>query len=168
MTFLKSTALISLAALFVMGTVQAQNQNSTQTKQTQNQKQQKRKTEPLKQFNDAMGIRFVGYQLIQGNDGKPAVMLRYELTNKSKKDVKEVQFIGAFYHNEQIVYAQEIPLTFNTPLKAKSDISLDISVSAERVPAQALALFSANRTDINAVNGAQLLIFTDKSRIEVK
>lgn len=187
-----SLAFSSLISIFTIGNVMAQNQNQpkqtkpqtkqAQTKQNQakNQKQQAQKKqqnqkanapqtlssdEALKQFNASFGIRLVARQINQ-NQGQ--LLLRYELTNKSAKDIHEVQFISAFTHNNQIIYAQEIPLTFNTPLQAQNMISLDISVPLEKVPAQARTLLADSNTPIGLVNGAQLLTFTDKTKLEIK
>lgn len=180
MKSLKAIALMSLIGTFSLNTAQAQTQTQTtkptanqqQAKQTQQQKKKQKKApvadEALKQFNDAFSIRFVGWQFVKDNAGKEYIQLRYDLTNKSQKDIQGVQFIGGFTHKEQIIYAQEVPLTFNTPLKAKTNVVLDISVPVEKLPTQAVKIMSQDKPQVGVMNGAQILIFTDNSVIEVK
>lgn len=172
------TAIIALATLFAFSSVQAQTQSASQQsqkqsqKQTQKQKKQKKSQpvvdEALKQFNEAFAIRFIGWQFVKDNNGKEYIQLRYDLTNKSNKDVHAVQFIGGFTHKKQIIYAQEIPLTFNTPLKAQNNVVLDISVPSEKLPPKAVAIMSQEKPDVGVMNGAQILMFTDNTVIEVK
>lgn len=180
----KFIALISLTSLLAVNNVQAQSSQQTQqqpTSKKQQQQQQKQKQQQQKQkknattaedqalaqFNQAFGIRFLGWQFAADNGGKNHIQLRYELQNKGKKDIRAVQFLGGFMHNDQIIYAQEIPLTFNTPLKAKDNIVLDISVPVEKLPQQALNIMSQPNAQVSVINGAQQLVFTDNSKIEV-
>lgn len=127
----------------------------------------------LKQFNDAFEIKMTQYKLETDKDGKAQLHLTYELTNKSQKSVKAVKFIGAFVHQnkatnkQEIVYAQEIPLTFNTHLKGKDKTSIDILVPFESVPEAARPYFTSNEK-LGVVNGAQVLVFSDNTGIVIK
>lgn len=148
---------------------QAQQKQAQQTNKKQEQKNQPNALtadEALKQFNDSMTINFLGYQVVTNEN--PHLLLRYDLINKSKKDIAEVSFISAFTAKEQIFYAQEIPLTFNTPLKKNSNITLDISVPMNKLPEHALPILSEPNAQIGIINGAQLLMFTDKTKLEIK
>lgn len=190
MKLTKSLILSTFLSLWALNGAQAQTQNQpkqakpqskqTQTKaqkqQAQKKQAQKKQTqqvapktlnseEALKQFNEAFNIRFVGRQF---NLNQRQLTLRYELTNKSKKDIHEVKFISAFTHNDQIIYAQEIPLTFHTPLKAQNAISLDISVPLEKIPTGAQPILANQQLQVGIINGAQLLTFTDKTALEIK
>lgn len=177
MKLLKSMAIISLASLFTLSNAYADNnqkQSKQQTKQTQKQtKQSKKSTEPtpeqsLKMFNDSFGIRFVGHKVANDQTGKPQLLLKYEFTNKSNKGVRAVKFIGGFTYNQQMIYAQEVPLTFNTPLKAKEKVVLDIAVPFEKVPEKARPILLDSNAKIGTLNGAQALVFSDKTGILLK
>lgn len=128
----------------------------------------------LKQFNDAFGIKMTQYQLENDKDGKMQLHLTYELTNKGKKSVKAVKFIGAFVHQNQasnkqeIVYAQEIPLTFNTPLKSKEHTSIDIRIPFDTLPEASRPYFTNANIKLGVVNGAQVLVFSDNTGIVLK
>lgn len=128
----------------------------------------KAKQDPLKQFNDAFGIRFTGHRVERDESGQAFLFLKYELTNKGSKQVKAVKFIGAFSHNDQIIYAQEIPLTFNKPLKAKEHNSIEMRVPFSNVPEASRNIFLTPNAQISALNGAQTLVFSDNTGILVK
>lgn len=122
----------------------------------------------LKLFNESFGIRLLGYKVDNNSAGKPHLFLKYELTNKGKKDIKAVQFIGAFTHNNQIVYAQEIPLTFNNLLKVKDKTTVDMAIPFENVPENARQLFLASNAQLGVVSGAKTLVFSDNTGIQLK
>lgn len=122
----------------------------------------------LKQFNDAFGIKMTKYQVEKDEAGKLSLHMTYELTNKGKKSVKAVKYIGAFLHNNQVLYAQEIPLTFNNHLKSQAHTSIDIRVPFENIPEAARPYFINQNVKLNVVNGAQILVFSDNTGIVVK
>ena len=185
MKLVKSLALISLSSLLAFGTANAetnqkqQQQKQTQKQQSQKQQQQKQQQkkqnnkalsaeESLKLFNKSFGIRLLGHRVANGTNGKPNLTLKYEYTNKSDKAIGAVKYIGGFTHNNQIIYAQEIPLTFNTPLKAKEKVVLDIVVPFEKVPEAARPILTDNNIKLGTLNGAQALVFSDKTGVVIK
>lgn len=128
----------------------------------------------LKQFNDAFGIKMAKYQLEKDAAGKTQLHITYEFTNKGKKAVQAVKFIGAFVHHnaqtnkQEIVYHLELPLTFNTPLKAKEQTSIDVTVPFDSLPEASRPYFTDPNMKLGVVNGAQVLVFTDKTGIVIK
>lgn len=123
--------------------------------------------EALKLFNQSFGIRLLGYKVDNNTEGKPHLYLKYELTNKGQKDVQGVKFIGAFTHNSQIIYAQEVPLTFNNPLKAQDKTVIDMAIPFENVPEIARPLMLDQNAQLGVVTGAQTLVFTDNTGIQI-
>lgn len=192
MKLLKSVALISLSSVLAFGTANAETKQTNQkqqSKQTQkqsqkqnqkqaqkNQKQQNNKNAPkaltaeesLKAFNDSFGIRFVGHRVANNEEGKPNLLLRYDFTNKGTKEIRAVKFIGVFTYNGQDIYAQEIPLTFDTPFKAKESVSLNIAIPLEKIPEAARPILLDSNAKIGTKNLAQVLVFTDKTGIVLK
>lgn len=128
----------------------------------------KAKQDPLKEFNEAFGIAFKGYHIANDESGQPFLFLKYDLINKGTKAIQAVKFIGAFSYNNDIIYAQEIPLTFNTPLKEKEHNSIEMKIPLSHVPEAARNLFQTPNAAITAINGAQTLVFSDKTGIVVK
>lgn len=122
----------------------------------------------LKQFNAAFGIKFERFVVEQESDGTQFLALEYNLTNRSNKSVKMVQYIGAFLYNNQIVYAQEIPLAFDKLFPPQESTNVKMRIPFTEVPEVARKLFLTPNVQINTVNGAQLLVFGDNSKIVVK
>lgn len=128
----------------------------------------KAKQDPLKQFNEAFGITFMGYRVESDASGQAFLFLKYDLINKGNKPIKAVKFIGAFTHNNNIIYAQEIPLTFNQPLNAKDKNSIEMKIPFANVPEASRNIFLTANAPISAVNGAQALVFSDNTGIVIK
>lgn len=124
--------------------------------------------DPLKQFNEAFGITFMGYRVESDASGQSFLFLKYDLINKGNKPIKAVKFIGAFTHNNNIIYAQEIPLTFNQPLNAKDKNSIEMKIPFANVPEASRNIFLTANAPISAVNGAQALVFSDNTGIVIK
>lgn len=185
MKLLKSLAIISLASLFAFSTAQAdtkQKQKKQTTKQTQkkqtNQKKQNTKKntkkaptaeESLKQFNQHLKMRLAAHRVIQGSDGKPLLVLKYEFLNKGNKAIKAVRFVGGITYNNEVILAQEIPLNFGkTGLKAHEHVVLDLSIPFDKVPEKSRPILMDSSAKVGQKNAAEVLVFTDNTGIVVK
>ena len=179
MKLLKSAVLIFLSALFVANFANAepekkneqQNpQKSTQQNSKKNQQVKKKQAEDknLKQFNTNVAIRLVSAQVINQNQ-KQIFELIYSVENKAnKRDIKSVNWVGAFLYNNEVFFAQDIPIIFEQPLKRKTKNNVTVTIPFELIPAQAQAILLNPQTQIKNLVGAKNITFTNGTKIEVK
>ena len=95
--------------------------------------------------------------------------LIYSVENKAnKRDIKSVNWVGAFLYNNEVFFAQDIPIIFEQPLKRKTKNNVTVTIPFELIPAQAQAILLNPQTKINNLVGAKNITFTNGAKIEVK
>lgn len=178
MKIIKSATLILLSALFMVNSTHAETPNKNEQQNIKraegnNKKNQQANKKPaedknLKQFNANVTIRLLSAQVISQNQ-KQALELIYSIENKNKKHhIKSVNWIGTFLHNNQLFFAQDIPITFDTPLKSKSKYDVTVTIPFETISKPATAIFLDPNKQITNLIGARNIIFTNGTKIEVK
>lgn len=169
MKVFNKVAVVSLLMAFGIGCASAQtNSEKTGNHSAVAAKKAAKKDKALEQFNQAFGIRLVERKMGNDEAGKPIFIATYELENKSKQTVRAVHWIGGYTHDQQILFAQDFPLNFDPALKAKSKITVDISVPLAQIPEQARAVIADPNAVISILSGAKRLEFGSKKVIEVK
>ncbi len=151
------------------------NSKQTSTKQSANQNSkttQKKNTskadQSLNNFNKAFGIKLVARNITTDNAGQSFVIFTYELENRSKKDIKSASWISGYTLNQQVIFTQELPLTFNPALKAQTVLKTDISIPLTKIPEHARQILLDPNAPIGVINAAQSLTFTKGAPINVK
>lgn len=185
---LGTLCLTAAVALFSTTHANAETQNNKPKQQTQQKqqvkKQEQKKAEPKKQtkkksakmtpeqalkaFNDAFGIKLTSYRIVTNEQNKPQLLLKYELTNKGKKEISSVKFIGGLTHNNQVFHAELISLNFDPAFKAEQNLSFELPAAMDKLSEQALKILTTPQVQIDAMNGALSLSFSDKTEIVIQ
>ncbi|WP_373767378.1 hypothetical protein [Glaesserella sp.] len=143
-------------------TKQAQSNKTTQKKNTSKADQS------LNNFNKAFGIKLVARNITKDNTGQTFATFTYELENRGKKEIKSAEWISAFTFHQQVLFTQELPLTFTPALKANTTIKTDISIPMAQIPQQVHQILLDTKAPIGVINAAKSLTFTKGSPITVK
>lgn len=150
-------------------TQQKQNQQKkTQQKQAQKKPATMTQEQALKAFNDAFAIKFMGYSFSSNAENQVKLVLKYDLINKGKKDIRAVQFIGALTQEEKVLHAESISLNFDPLFKAKQNISVDLELPVEKIAPDSLAILANPQKPIGVLNGARALVFSDNTGILIE
>lgn len=170
MKFIKQLSLIAFSSVFILSNNVFANTQQTETKQQSTQKNVSAKVDKnLKLFNDSFAIKLISRTIGTDNAGKPAVTVKYELTNKSNRNIKAANWISAYTFNNQVIAVQNVQINFENPsLKAKNQVVVDLKLSLESFSEQARQLLLSPQTAIGVINGAKRLDFTKGKSIIVK
>ena len=121
----------------------------------------------LKRFNQNIGLNFTQRGVVKTKDNKEMVTLRYTIENRGKSEIKSVTWVGAYMVGNEAIFVQEIPLTFNKPLKAKAKEDITIQVPLANLPQKARQYFLSKDANIGVLNVARNVTFTDGKQINV-
>ena len=165
MKLLKSLAILGLSSLFVVNTAQATEQKQETAQQTQ--KQPQKRDIALERFNQNVGIRFVSRGLQPGENNQPVVTLTYSVQNKGKNKIKSMSWISAYQVDNEVIYGYEHAVNFKPVLAPKQQVDVTISIPLAEMPEQAQKFFSSREVNIESVNGAKNVAFTNGKRIVV-
>lgn len=158
----KTLATIALATLFTMSLANADTQQQQPThKQTINNQ------DDLKRFNSNVGIKLTEYGVGQDDQGQTRLFLQYEVENRGKRNIKSVHWVAALAYDGNVIYAQDVPANFEQAIQSKTSQNVVISVLFSALP-QAVQQAFSQKAQLQSVNGAKEVVFTNGSRIVVK
>lgn len=141
-----------------------QKKNEQQKKSTQSNANER----ALKQFNQAVGLSFFGYEFAKSADGNDYIVFKYEVENKDKRAIRSLHWTATFSSDNAELYKQDEPLTFPTPLKSKQKNELSFSVLLNDFPEIALAAFTTEGKQIQVRFEAKNVTFSNGAKINVK
>lgn len=185
MKFIKTLSVSALCALFALSAsanepkfqIDKAKEMVARKKAEQQKKkaeQQKKNTQSnandrmLKQFNQAVGLSFFGYEFAKSSDGKDYIVFKYEVENKDKRAIRSLHWTAIFSSDNIELYKQDEPLNFSTPLKPKQKNALSFSVLLNEFPEIALAAFTTEGKQIQVRFDAKNVTFSNGAKINVK
>lgn len=160
MRLLKALALISLSS-FMAFSLPAVANTAKQPSKTQQQADKN-----LKRFTSSIALRFDGIEVTSQN-GQNIVNFKYTLQNTSKKSISDVEWITVYYHNNEAILMQNVPVSLKK-LEPKKARSLVFSIPFANLTPKAQQVFSNPNSKISSQFQAKSLTFTDKSKIVVQ
>lgn len=69
--------------------------------------------------------------------------------------------------DQDFFYLQNIPVEFNPVLGADQEINITVNVPYENMPKEAQPIFADKEANIDAVNGAMNVVFSNGKRLVV-
>ncbi|ABN74480.1 hypothetical protein [Actinobacillus pleuropneumoniae] len=125
------------------------------------------KEKRLKQFNDSIGLRFFGYELAKNKEGQPMVSFKYSIENKTKRNIRIVQWAVNYVYNDKVILTQDAPVTFKDNLKRQTTAELAFAVPVSDLPQEAQAVFLNPQAQLSAQFEARQIVFSNGAKIIV-
>lgn len=120
-----------------------------------------------KRFNDSVSLRFFGYELTQDPQGQLMLSFKYSIENKTKRNIRIVQWAVDYIHDGKIILTQNTPVTFKDNLKRRTMAELVFSVPVAELPAEAQAVFQNPQAKLHAKFDARQIVFSNGAKIIV-
>lgn len=163
---LLNTLLIASLSLFASHAALANTPAKAQEKEAKT-KAEISNEKALKQFSDTISLS-LDEMGVSSVDNQNVVVFQYTIENKSKKVIKEVLWESIYYFQDKVVLTQALPLTLKDGLKPKTPTRLQLALPLDSLSAEAKEAFSKEGNKISSQFRARHIIFSDKSKIEVK
>ncbi|OOF71157.1 hypothetical protein [Rodentibacter caecimuris] len=122
---------------------------------------------PIEQFNSSVKISVKSRTILQNDQKERAIAFVYEIQNLTDKPIVALHWASAYSVNDQILYAQNFPLTFEKPIPAKGTETVTGTVPASNILEQNRELALNPEAQVNTVIGAYQVTFADGSSIVV-
>lgn len=120
-----------------------------------------------KRFNDSVALRFFGYEFAKDPQGQPMLSFKYSIENKTKRNIRIVQWAVNYIYDGKIILTQDTPVTFKDSLKRRTTAELIFSVPIAELPAEAQAIFQNPQVKLNAQFDARQIVFSNGAKIIV-
>lgn len=163
MKLFKQLILIAISAFMAVNTV-----NANTPSNTQKGKQSVQKEDPnLKLFNQSFSIKLIHRSIVTINN-QEQLLTKYEIENKSKNTIKAAHWISALHDGKQVIFTQDIPISFDKGLEPKSKLVIDVAIPLANIPEPARSIFLDPKTPIGSLSGAKSLTFSNGKKIVIK
>lgn len=121
----------------------------------------------LAEFSRSLGLTFNGVKVVQQNN-QPYVTFSYVVKNKAKRSIKTVHWAANYVSGNQIILTQDVPITFEQPLKPNQSVPLNFSTAWENLPQLTQQALISNNGNISAYFQAKSITFSNNRKIVVE
>lgn len=166
MKLIKSLSILSLsAALSVSAFAETKTQQATLAPKATAEKKQE--VSELQRFTDSVEVKFSETTMV-GEGEQRALLFKYQITNKSTKPIKQLQWASYYINDGKVVLAIDEPVVFGNPLQPKDSVALDYGLPWKQLSQSAQAVLANPKAEFSAQFQAKSIEFADGSKIEVK
>lgn len=158
---------MSLFAFNVQAAEQPQPAKAAQNAPAQKQEQKQAEDRNLKAFNQNVSINLV-QRAVAVQDNKNIVVLTYEVTNKGKNRIKNLNWISAFTVENQVFFVQEVQTQLDKPIAVKKKENITVTFPLDNLPEPAKQVFASKEVPVGHLTVAKQLDFTNGKKIVVK
>lgn len=169
MKLIKSLLTISLTTFLALSTYAETTKISPTVKETNVQKNaaQTKAEKSLKQFTDAISVKFLGVHTSKDDKNQIILNFKYTIENKSKRNIRTVHWATNYMVGNQVVLLQDMPVSFKDNLKRGTTSEIVFSVPFNNLPKETQALLSQPNVSINAIYQAKSIVFSNGAKIIV-
>lgn len=129
---------------------------------------QKKEDPNLKRFNDAVNVKYLGYQHNKDEKGNSIIDFVYRIENKSNRNIRSVHWATSYLYDQEVILAHDLPVSFSKPLMRNTATEIAFSIPLENLPSRARDIFSQTSPKIMMVNQAKSIVFSNGAKITVK
>ena len=155
MKLMKVIALVSFASIVVVGTALAakqgikpkESESASSAPQATQTAQKNTNDTPLSLFQKHVNIHFEERKFIVNEDNQAYVLAKY-------------------WHDQHMLYSQDIPLDFAKPLAAKSKATVNLRIPFNKIQDEYRTLFT-NSQDVSVYSVPRSVTFVDGQQINV-
>lgn len=166
MLFKNTLLALSVFSLFIFNAQAAEKTQAANT--TKAATQQKVAEDPnLKSFNQNVSINLTQRGIATQNN-QNIVVLIYEVTNKGKNRIKNLNWSSAFTVNNQVFFIQEIKTKLDKDIASGKKESITVTLPLGNLPEPAKQIFSTNEVSVGHLTVAKQIDFTNGKKIVVK
>lgn len=158
---------MSLFAFNVQAAEQPQPAKAVQNAPAQKQEQKQAEDPNLKAFNQNISINLV-QRAVAVQDNQNVVILMYEVTNKGKNRIKNLNWISAFTVENQIFFVQEVQTQLDKPISVKKKENITVSFPLDTLPDPVKQVFTNKEVPVGHLTIAKQIDFTNGKKIVVK
>lgn len=174
MKLMKVIALVSFASIVVVGTALAakqgikpkESESASSAPQATQTAQKNTNDTPLSLFQKHVNIHFEERKFIVNEDNQAYVLAKYSIENLGNKPIKSLYWIASYWHEQQMLYSQDIPLDFAKPLAAKSKATVNLRIPFNKIQDEYRTLFT-NSQDVSVYSVPRSVTFVDGQQINV-
>ena len=157
MKTLKSLTALSLGALCLAFNTQVIAKEATPAKTTQ------QATKADNKVDQYLAINVGKREMVVDEKGQALSAFKHKITNVGKKPIQNIQWVGVYVNNREVIYSQDMQINLETPLQPGKSININLQIPFVQLAEDARKVFMNQQEKIDVYPIERVILFGDKT-----
>mgnify|MGYP001789846085 FL=1 len=157
MKTLKSLTALSLGALCLAFNTQVIAKEATPAKATQ------QVTKADDKVDQYLAINVGKREMVVDEKGQALSAFKHKITNVGKKPIQNIQWVGVYVNNREVIYSQDMQINLETPLQPGKSININLQIPFVQLAEDARKVFMNQQEKIDVYPIERVILFGDKT-----
>ena len=157
MKTLKSLAALSLGALCLAFNTQVIAKEATPVKITQ------QVTKADDKVDQYLAINVGQREMVVDEKGQALSAFKHKITNVGKKPIQNIQWVGVYVNNREIIYSQDMQINLENPLLPGKSLDINLQIPFVQLSENARKAFMNQQEKIDVYTIERIVKFSDKT-----
>ena len=157
MKTLKSLTALSLGALCLAFNTQVIAKEATPAKATQ------QVTKADDKVDQYLAINVGKREMVVDEKGQALSAFKHKITNIGKKPIQNIQWVGVYVNNREVIYSQDMQINLETPLQPGKSININLQIPFVQLAEDARKVFMNQQEKIDVYPIERVILFGDKT-----
>ena len=157
MKTLKSLTALSLGALCLAFNTQVIAKEATPAKATQ------QVTKADDKVDQYLAINVGKREMVVDEKGQALSAFKHKITNIGKKPIQNIQWVGVYVNNREVIYSQDMQINLETPLQPGKSININLQIPFVQLAEDARKVFINQQEKIDVYPIERVILFGDKT-----
>ena len=157
MKTLKSLTALSLGALCLAFNTQVIAKEATPAKATQ------QVTKADDKVDQYLAINVGKREMVVDEKGQALSAFKHKITNVGKKPIQNIQWVGVYVNNREVIYSQDMQINLETPLQPGKSININLQIPFVQLAEDARKVFMNQQEKIDVYPIERVIQLGDKT-----
>ena len=157
MKTLKSLTALSLGALCLAFNTQVIAKEATPAKATQ------QVTKADDKVDQYLAINVGKREMVVDEKGQALSAFKHKITNIGKKPIQNIQWVGVYVNNREVIYSQDMQINLETPLQPGKSININLQIPFVQLAEDARKVFMNQQEKIDVYPIERVIQLGDKT-----
>ena len=160
MKTLKSLTALSLGALCLAFNTQVIAKEATPAKTTQATQQVTKASDNIDKY---LAINIGNREMVVDENGQALSAFKHKITNVGKKPIQNIQWVGVYVNNREVIYSQDMQINLENPLLPGKSLDINLQIPFVQLSENARKAFMNQQEKIDIYTIERIVKFSDKT-----
>ena len=160
MKTLKSLTALSLGALCLAFNTQVIAKEATPAKTTQATQQVTKASDNIDKY---LAINIGNREMVVDENGQALSAFKHEITNIGQKPIQNIQWVGVYVNNREVIYSQDMQINLENPLLPGKSLDINLQIPFVQLSENARKAFMNQQEKIDIYTIERIVKFSDKT-----
>lgn len=157
MKTLKSLTALSLGVLCLAFNLQVMAKEVTSTKSIQ---QVAKASHNIEKY---LAINIHNREMVVDENGQALSAFKHEITNIGEKPIQNIQWVGVYVNNREVIYSQDMQINLENPLQPGQSLDINLQIPFVQLSENARKAFMNQQEKIDVYTIERIVKLSDKT-----